>query len=258
MLLQKLVAFAGTCLVAGLVTQDLDERFLPDTPSFRVKCTDWKTMRPSAQEVWERAEPVEMTMDEAIQIAVEYAKQERGYKNVRALSSELVLLGKPYYEVILLTKAFNPKKQKEVFHRWTTRVGLATRGVKLWLVQNEYPGTPLRGTEVHTLPSGVQYSDIRVGDGAKATPKSRVRLNFVMSTLDGRLIFDTYAENRARSYVLKDAPIPGIAQGLVGARANGKRKLIIPPELAWGEEGIPDAVPPNATVVYDIELVKVH
>ena len=49
----------------------------------------------------------------------------------------------------------------------------------------------------------------------------------------------------------------GWEQGIPGMKAGGKRKLIVPPQLAYGEKGLPPAVPPNSTLVFEIELVSI-
>jgi len=52
--------------------------------------------------------------------------------------------------------------------------------------------------------------------------------------------------------------VPGLAQGLLGMRVLGRRRLYVPPELGYGEEGLPPHVPPNATLIIDLELLQVN
>ena len=52
--------------------------------------------------------------------------------------------------------------------------------------------------------------------------------------------------------------VPGLAQGLMGMRVLSRRRLLVPPELAYGEEGLPPLVPPNSTLVIDLELLLVN
>ncbi len=257
MRLLRLAALLGTTFAAGAaVQQDTVNPFLRDQKNFRVDCDDWATVRPSDQEYWERMEPVALTMAEAAETAAEAARN-KGYENVRVASGELVVAGKPYYSFELYTKHFNEKKQMDVYHRWEARVGVTLRSVKLWLIQERFPGTPVRG-EVETRESGLLVHDVTPGDGQAADLDSTVKIHFTMMTLDGTLVFDTYHQQRPMTFPLANAPLAGIREGLQGMRVGGKRKLIIPPHLAYGAKGHQDIVPPNATVVYDVELKDVR
>ena len=76
--------------------------------------------------------------------------------------------------------------------------------------------------------------------------------------LDGQIAVDTHSQPKPAVFRLSEAPIKGLAEGLVGARTNGVRKLIIPPELAYGAAGLPGQVPPDATVVMDVTIIEVR
>ncbi|HED65645.1 MAG TPA: hypothetical protein ENJ09_08825 [Planctomycetes bacterium] len=255
MRLLNLAALASSFFLAGIAFVQDGPAFLDDDPVYRMDCDDMASIRPSDEAFWERMAPVELSYKDALDILLNstYVKQ---FDEVRVLSGELVLLGKPYYRFFLYSKKFNEKKQKDVIHRWQARVGVVTHKIKYWLIQERFPGTPVRG-EIETLPSGVMVHDVHPGDGQAVAANSTVKVQFMLSLLDGSLILNTYQEGKAPSFKLKNAPVRGFAEGLVGARVGGKRKLIIPPSMGYGEAGMNDIIPPNATLVYDIEIIDV-
>jgi FKBP-type peptidyl-prolyl cis-trans isomerase FkpA len=103
-------------------------------------------------------------------------------------------------------------------------------------------------------------TDLRVGTGTEATAGRRLTVNYA-----GWLYSATAAENKGRqfdagtlSFTLGGGQvIRGWDQGFAGMRVGGVRRLIIPPELAYGPQGR-DPVPPNATLVFDAELINVQ
>jgi peptidylprolyl isomerase len=118
------------------------------------------------------------------------------------------------------------------------------------------PGAPGTG-KTHKLPSGLQYIDIVVGSGKMAESGMTVSVNYSGWLTDGTPFDNSY--DRGTPIVMQidhAAIIPGWHEGLKGMRIGGKRKLVIPPDLAYGAEGRP-GIPPNATLVFDLELVDV-
>jgi FKBP-type peptidyl-prolyl cis-trans isomerase len=124
------------------------------------------------------------------------------------------------------------------------------------------------GTSPTILP-GAPYSqtDVRVGTGAEATAGRRATVNF-----SGWIYDPVAAENKGRQFDSSTAPgrtpimltvgsgqvIRGFDMGVTGMRVGGARRVVIPPDLAFGSTGTSDgAVPPNATLVFDIELLEV-
>lgn len=224
-----------------------------DEPVYRVDCDDWATVRPDDKDIWEKMTAADMSLEQAMEIAVAYAKDEQKYENVRVSMAQFVPSQKPFYEVELLTW----KEDKDSVLRWQVYVGVKTKKVKLWKIQERFPGTPVRG-ELITTDSGLMINDVREGDGPVVEANSTVKVNYVGSILDGTLVFDTYAARQPHTFTLPNAPVKGMAEGLVGAREGGKRKLILPPDLAYGDKGYPGYIPPNATVVFDIEILEVR
>jgi FKBP-type peptidyl-prolyl cis-trans isomerase len=108
-----------------------------------------------------------------------------------------------------------------------------------------------------TTPSGLQYWEIKVGTGAKAIPGETVRVHYIGWLTSGKK-FDAsldkpYSFDLGASQVIK-----GWDEGVAGMKVGGKRQLRIPPELAYGEKGFPGAIPPNATLIFDVELVGIQ
>ncbi|NQV36529.1 MAG: FKBP-type peptidyl-prolyl cis-trans isomerase [Candidatus Marinimicrobia bacterium] len=107
--------------------------------------------------------------------------------------------------------------------------------------------------EKQTYDNGLVVIDSKIGEGDPADGLDILEVNYV-GKLDDGSIFDK--SNQPFKFTLGAGwVIEGWEQGLLGLRVGGKRTLIIPPELAYGTEGFGDAIPPNATLTFDIELV---
>jgi FKBP-type peptidyl-prolyl cis-trans isomerase len=97
-----------------------------------------------------------------------------------------------------------------------------------------------------------------VGTGAAAKAGDTVTVNYVGALPDGT-VFDASAKHgQPFSFTLGAGQvIAGWDQGLVGMKVGGKRKLIIPPDMAYGAQGAGGVIPPNATLLFEVELVKI-
>ncbi len=116
--------------------------------------------------------------------------------------------------------------------------------------------TPTKPSELTETPSGLKYVDLKVGEGPSPKPDSLVTVNFTGWLEDGTL-FDTSAARGVPNTVPLDKVIDGWQEGLATMKAGGKRKLIVPPSLGFGERG-GTRVPPNSTLIYEVELVSVQ
>jgi len=109
---------------------------------------------------------------------------------------------------------------------------------------------------------GLKYKDITVGGGIEAHKHANVEVHYTgwLQNEDGSKgdKFDSSRDrNEALSFPLgANYVIPGWEMGLIGMKEGGHRELIIPPTLAYGAQGIGGVIPPNATLIFEVELVK--
>lgn len=115
------------------------------------------------------------------------------------------------------------------------------------------------GMEFYTTQSGLQFVDFVIGEGEFPELGSNVVVHY-SGYLDDATLFDSsYLRGRPVEFELtEDRLIRGFVEGLLTMRAGGQRKLVIPPFLGYGEDGFGKIVPPNATLIYDIELLEVR
>jgi peptidylprolyl isomerase len=115
-----------------------------------------------------------------------------------------------------------------------------------------------------TVPTGappkeLEVIDLEVGSGAEAKSGDGVSVQYVGVTYKGGKEFDaSWDRGEPFSFTLGTGEvIPGWDQGVEGMKAGGRRELVIPPELAYGEAGSPPTIGPNETLVFVIDLLEV-
>ena len=104
----------------------------------------------------------------------------------------------------------------------------------------------------------MQIDDLKQGDGAEAKPGQSVTVHYVGTLTDGSK-FDS-SRDRGQGFTFKlgaGQVIRGWDQGVAGMKVGGIRKLTIPPELGYGARGYPPVIPPNSTLVFEVELLGV-
>jgi peptidylprolyl isomerase len=116
-----------------------------------------------------------------------------------------------------------------------------------------------------TLPKGVppkqlETKELEEGSGAEAKSGDEVTVQYVgVDYKNGKEFDSSWSRNEPFSFTLGAGEvIPGWDQGVEGMKVGGRRELIIPPELAYGEAGAPPAIGPNETLVFVIDLLEVN
>lgn len=110
---------------------------------------------------------------------------------------------------------------------------------------------------VFATPSGLQYKVLQQGTGVRPRPDQRVRVHYVGRLLDGTTFDSSIDRGRPATFGL-DQVIPGWTEGLSLMPVGAKYRLWIPSSLGYGPEGSPPRIPPDATLVFDVELLGVE
>jgi FKBP-type peptidyl-prolyl cis-trans isomerase FkpA len=100
--------------------------------------------------------------------------------------------------------------------------------------------------------------DLQVGTGAEAVSGKQVSVHYTGTLTNGSKFDSSLDRGKPFSFKLgAGAVIRGWDEGVVGMKVGGKRKLTIPPEMAYGARGFPPVIPPNSTLVFEVELLGV-
>lgn len=106
--------------------------------------------------------------------------------------------------------------------------------------------------------SGLRITDLEVGDGAEAVSGRTVAVNYRGTLQNGREFDSSYGRGPFRFPLGAGRVIRGWDEGVAGMKVGGHRTLIIPPQMGYGAAGAGGVIPPNAVLVFDVELLDVQ
>jgi len=109
---------------------------------------------------------------------------------------------------------------------------------------------------VVTLPSGLQYLVLNPGDGAKPGPTTMVTVHYEGSLVNGKVFDSSYKRGKPATFGVHQV-IRGWTEALQLMPVGSKWRLFIPAELGYGARGAGGSIPPNATLVFDVELLSI-
>jgi peptidylprolyl isomerase len=133
--------------------------------------------------------------------------------------------------------------------------------VELVAVQPGSPESPQEVDDVdyETTDSGLKYYDFEEGSGPAAEAGQTVSVHYTGWLLDGDKFDSSLDKAKPFTFVLGQGQvISGWDEGVAGMKAGGKRQLLIPPELGYGDRGAGGVIPANATLVFEVELLEIQ
>jgi peptidylprolyl isomerase len=118
---------------------------------------------------------------------------------------------------------------------------------------------PMSDGSETTTASGLKYVDYEVGTGASPTAGQKVSVHYTGTLTDGSKFDSSVDRGQPFEFTIGVGQvIKGWDEGVMSMKVGGKRKLIIPPDLGYGAAGAGGVIPPNATLLFDVELLGVN
>ena len=119
-------------------------------------------------------------------------------------------------------------------------------------------GGPMESADTRVTASGLKITELNLGDGAEAAAGQTVVVHYRGTLENGKQFDASYDRGKPFTFPLgRGQVIKGWDEGVQGMKVGGKRKLVIPPELGYGTRGAGGVIPPNATLIFEVELLDI-
>lgn len=115
----------------------------------------------------------------------------------------------------------------------------------------------LKNENVKSTPSGLQYIVEKEGEGEHPTAESEVTVHYTGKLLDGTVFDSSVSRGEPATFPLNRV-IPGWTEGVQLMKEGAKYTFFIPSDLAYGPQGVPNAIPPHSTLIFEVELIKIN
>ena len=177
-------------------------------------------------------------------------------RNALLLGIEDALLGRP----LLLADTQITRVREEFVQELQNKrhVSLKESGEKNLKEGNAFLEENRKKPGVFSTPSGLQYMVLKKGTGPKPKLTDKVRVSYRGMRIDGTVCENVSGNGHAPQKFLVSGVIPGWREALQIMNVGSKYKLFIPPNLAYGEYGIGKEIGPNATLIFELELVSIE
>jgi len=127
------------------------------------------------------------------------------------------------------------------------------------LTTNAFSKEDKMSGDVQETPSGLKYIVIEEGEGDKPAKGKKVKVHYTGKLEDGTVFDSSVKRGVPIEFTLGVGQvIKGWDEGIADMKVGEKRQLIIPPDLGYGPNGYPPVIPPNSTLIFDVELVEVN
>ena len=119
--------------------------------------------------------------------------------------------------------------------------------------------TPVAESDYVKMPSGLQYCDLKVGDGASPSPGKQVQVHYTGWLTNGKRFDSSVIRKRPFTFEIgKRRVIKGWDEGVMSMKVGGIRQLKLPPALGYGASGDPPTIPKNAVLIFEVELLEIE
>ncbi len=112
------------------------------------------------------------------------------------------------------------------------------------------------GAQMTKTPSGIEITILNEGTGAKPKASDTVKVHYKGTLTDGKEFDSSFRRKEPATFPLSGV-IPCWTEGVQSIKIGGRAKLVCPPNLAYGSRGVPGTIPPNATLVFEIDLLEI-